>query len=353
MPHLHPGETTQTCLHQVLRRISSYLPTNNPPEGFSSPQEGLDMQSLLYTPDAAFEDEVLTQLPFYNEDNVEDDLADCNHGTTTTDIGPIAVPDFAKGIRIGQLNINSIRNKIDELKIFLMQYSFDVCGITETKLQQQEASTNYNIIGYQLLRFDRTTRQGGGSALYIKEDVSFIHLNYDVKFSVESEVNIIQLFPEHRKPLIVILIYHPPNNCTKQFILSLQSLILHVDNDKVNFTIIGDLNVNLLVSDVYSRSLTNTTSAYGLTQLISSPTRVTLHGSTLLDPIFVSFPKKVRQSSVFSLTNSDHKFVFCVIGKVKVTLPSKIISFRSYKDQDWENLDWKDRLGPAFFYECY
>jgi glutathione peroxidase-family protein len=171
-------------------------------------------------PDAVVHDDALTQLPFHNEDNVEDYPADCNSGMTTTDI---AVPDFAKGTRIGHLNINSIRNKIDELKIFLMQYSFDVCGITETKLQQQEDSTNYNTKGYQLLRFDRTTRQGGGSALYIKENMRFIHLNYDVKFPVETEVNIIQLFPDHRNPIIVILIYHPPNNCTKQFIFTISS----------------------------------------------------------------------------------------------------------------------------------
>jgi exonuclease III len=288
--------------------------------------------------EAAFEDEEFNQLPFHNEHNIEDDPAEYNHEKPTTDIGPIAAPDFAKGIRIGHLNINSIRNKIDELRIFLMQYSFDVCGITETKLQHQDDSLNYNINGYHLQRFDRTTRQGGGSALYIKEDMKYIQLNYDVKFPVESEVNLIQLFPEHRKPIIVILIYHPPNNCAKQFILSLQSLLLNVENDKVDFTIIGDLNVNLLVSDVHSRSLTSTVSSYGLTQLISEPTRVTIHGNTLLNPIFVSFPKKVRQSGVFSLTNSDHRFVFCVIGKVKATIPSEIVSFRSYEELDWEKM---------------
>jgi hypothetical protein len=108
------------------------------PKDFHRLRKGWTCSRCSTPLDAAFDEEVFTQLPFY----YEDDLADCNHGTTTTDIGPIAVPDFAKGIRIGHLNINSIRNKIDELKIFIMQNFFDVCGITETKLQQQEDSTD-------------------------------------------------------------------------------------------------------------------------------------------------------------------------------------------------------------------
>jgi hypothetical protein len=99
--------------------------------------------------------DLFAHLPFLDDGNLVDDVKDDTKESkrqrppTSSDTAPIAAPQLQKGLRLRHLNINSIRNKIDELRIFLMQYSFDVCGITETKLQQDDDSTRFNIQGYQ------------------------------------------------------------------------------------------------------------------------------------------------------------------------------------------------------------
>ena len=61
---------------------------------------------------------------------------------------------------IGNLNVNSISNKFDQLKLFV-QGKFDVLVITETKLDSTFHTSQFLIEGYSKpYRFDRN-RNGG------------------------------------------------------------------------------------------------------------------------------------------------------------------------------------------------
>ena len=71
---------------------------------------------------------------------------------------------------IGNLNINSIPNKFDQLKI-LIKDKVDILLITETKLDSSFPENQFLIPGFSKpFRKDRN-RHGGGLLLYIREDI--------------------------------------------------------------------------------------------------------------------------------------------------------------------------------------
>ena len=65
---------------------------------------------------------------------------------------------------IGHININSIRNKFESLKI-LIKGNLDIIVITETKIDETFPSRQFAIEGYALpFRLDRNADDGGGGA---------------------------------------------------------------------------------------------------------------------------------------------------------------------------------------------
>ena len=73
-------------------------------------------------------------------------------------------------LTIGNLNINSVSNKFDQLKLFL-QGKVDILIVTETKLDSNFPTSQFVIDGYsEPYRFNKN-RNGGGVLIYIREDI--------------------------------------------------------------------------------------------------------------------------------------------------------------------------------------
>ena len=73
-------------------------------------------------------------------------------------------------IIIGNLNINSISNKFDQLKLSF-KGNVDILLVTKTKLDSTFPTSQFLIDGYsEPYRFDRN-RNVGGVLLYIREDI--------------------------------------------------------------------------------------------------------------------------------------------------------------------------------------
>ena len=91
------------------------------------------------------------------------------------------VNDFSNSLRtyrisnvgkiiIATLNINSIPNKFDELKM-VISGNIDVLVLTETKLDDSFPTGQFCMEGFSTpLRLDRN-RHGGGILIYIREDL--------------------------------------------------------------------------------------------------------------------------------------------------------------------------------------
>ena len=71
-----------------------------------------------------------------------------------------------------RLNINSLLNKIDELRYIARSSNAAVIGITETKLDNTVYDSEVTVNGYNIFRNDRN-RNGETVACYIRNNICF------------------------------------------------------------------------------------------------------------------------------------------------------------------------------------
>ena len=105
--------------------------------------------------------------------------------------------------------------------------------------------------------------------------------------------------------------YRPPNSPPERF-NEFEIVIDKIDAENKVLFILGDVNCNLLPEAfAYNSSyLTSIFDIYGLSQLITEPTRVTPTSKTLIDLCITNSPEKVTNSGVIHLGISDHSLVF-------------------------------------------
>ena len=71
---------------------------------------------------------------------------------------------------ISHYNVNSIRHKFHEMRHILNKNSFDIFGISETKLDDSFPLNQFSIDNYKLYRQDRNSK-GGGVMVYVKDTI--------------------------------------------------------------------------------------------------------------------------------------------------------------------------------------
>ena len=64
----------------------------------------------------------------------------------------------------------------DELLIYMQDKPFDIFTLNETRLDNTVSDSEVKISGYDIVRRDRN-RNGGGVAMYIRSNISFINRN--------------------------------------------------------------------------------------------------------------------------------------------------------------------------------
>ena len=78
---------------------------------------------------------------------------------------------YKYNMSIAHININTIWNKIDEIKLLLNEGLFQILAISKTKLDSTYNSSLLQHPHYRMLRRDRK-RGSGGLLMYIKNSVS-------------------------------------------------------------------------------------------------------------------------------------------------------------------------------------
>ena len=108
------------------------------------------------------------------------------------------------------LNIHSLVKHVDELRVFLAEFSFDIRAINDESLK----SSKLHIPGYEFIRHDRN-RHGEGVRFYIKSSKSYIvRSNLNV---INLENLTIEIRKPNSKPFLVAIWYRPPCSPTDLF----------------------------------------------------------------------------------------------------------------------------------------
>ena len=250
-------------------------------------------QSRQQRQNTACSGDVATQIPLADDDIVNES---CTFGG-----------DLPSGLRFVQWNARSVYPKIEELRLITgnSKREADVLGITETWLNTTYSDSSVPIDGYNLERKDRSTGRGGGVAVYLHDSVS-----YNRRHDLEKD-QLEDLWVEIKCPCsigtLLGTVYRPPDNTRIDNWCSLiESTLERIQGDSKETILMGDINTNFVNGVVTNEKWRAVVDTFQLTQVITSPTRVTATTDTLIDHIYTTHPEHVRASKAGVLSASDH-----------------------------------------------
>ena len=201
------------------------------------------------------------------------------------DLKEYRTKNFGK-IIFATLNVNSLRYKFDEIKS-LVSGKIDVFVINETKLDSSFPTEQFYIPGFRVpYRIDRD-RNGGGTMIYVREDIPSKELTRHT-FKDDIEGIFIELnFKKYK--ILVLGTYRPPNSDKLDYFDSISnSLDLYLTKYE-KFVLLGDFNVNVNNTDPIFREFIE---KYSAKNIVKNPHH---HFSTSVEVIDFS---KLPQTSL-------------------------------------------------------
>jgi endonuclease/exonuclease/phosphatase family metal-dependent hydrolase len=105
----------------------------------------------------------------------------------------------------------------------------------------------------------------------------------------------------------ILTIYRSPKGNFKNFLKRLVLILQKLYDNKHNFIICGDVNVNYLSDNKDKSQLNVVLHSYNLSSTVTFPTRIGLHSHTAIDNVFTDTPS-IGKYYLYPLTNglSDH-----------------------------------------------
>ena len=214
-------------------------------------------------------------------------------------------------IIMATLNINSIRNKFEQLKM-LISGNIDVLVITETKLDDSFPTGQFFIEGFSIpFRLDRN-KHGGGILIYIREDIPSKELT---KHTFNDGIEGIFLELNFNKyKLLVLGTYHPPNQNNDYYLNSISNSLDLYLGDYERFILLGDFNIQ--DSDT---CLMEFNSQYDSKNIVRDPTCFkSINNPTTIDLIITNLSRSCINTKTFINSLSDFHTLSCNYFKHKI-----------------------------------
>ena len=237
-----------------------------------------------------------------------------------------------KQCKIGHINVNSIRHKIEPFRHVLTENVLDILTIQETKLDNSFPDNQFYVDRYKLYRQDFKGNEGG-IMMYIRDDFphrrrldienhGFNNHNGRIEIlALEATINNSKWF--------MISVYKQPKVKVTHLINCVESIMDLCMCDNLNSTVVimGDLNVDMLKPN----SLNDCFDVYGLKNLIKEST-CNKGTPSLLDLIVTNQPKRFQNSVSAETGLSDFHSLVCVSTKLNVPQNKcNTFKYRSFK----------------------
>ena len=191
---------------------------------------------------------------------------------------------YKSNLKIAYLNINSIQNKLDEVKVMLNENLFDILFIAETKIDSTFSNDLLSQPGYRHIRRDR---QGGGGLLaFIRNDLLVYRRGKFEPQAVESIC--LDVVDSRKSRFFVCACYRSQKLCkVSDFVSSLTSATELMYRSRNELVLLGDFNLDMDDSAGKSpnKNLSDFCDTFCLTNQVTEPTRVTDKTSSLIDVI--------------------------------------------------------------------
>ena len=237
---------------------------------------------------------------------------------------------------IGHLNINSIRNKLHDLKILSKDLTPTVLAISETKVDASFPNVQFLLDDYFNpgdFRKDRTSH-GGGLMIYIRKGTPCKRLQQYEEKNIESICFEIAI---NKRKWLIFAIYRPPYNSNLQSFFQYLNRMTDKAFDKYeNIIILGDINIDIKrdkgeKSELFSHFC----ETFSFKNMIKADTCFTKTSSSSVDILLTNQPRYFMHSLSIETGISDvHTLIVTHMrAHIKKLKPIQI-QYRSYKNYD-------------------
>ena len=123
--------------------------------------------------------------------------------------------DSTKGLKIIHLNIRSLNNKIDLLRLWVEQHKPNIITLSETWLTNKISNNEIKLTNYVLYRADRGTRCGG-VVTYVSTTLAS-ELIVPAVGPSNFESIFVKIILHENKYITIVNIYRPPSAPAESF----------------------------------------------------------------------------------------------------------------------------------------
>lgn len=237
---------------------------------------------------------------------------------------------YKKGFKMFHQNIRGLKGKYDEIQDILYHCKkIDIFSLTELFVNENTIA-DFNIPGYEFIKRARGNGPGGGVGTYIRNNISF-KIRKDLE-DIDIEAIWIEIFPKRSKSFIFCVMYKPPESSKhlpKDFSTKLSQKIEAISKEKKEAILMGDLNTNYLeLND--QPTIKEIFDTYGFFQQLTTPTRITINTSTLIDVILTNRPTTINDHKVIAAGLSDHNLTACSRKLNNTKYLPKVIKIRDF-----------------------
>lgn len=154
-----------------------------------------------------------------------------------------------------------------------------------------------------------------------------------------------------RHDVVIVGIYRPPrsigNNYHVTFEKDLNNLILWASVRKSLLLITGDRNLDRpRPLSREGKIFCDLEDTQGLTCVITRPTQITTNSQTLIDVILTNKPELFKECGVCDVGISDHALVYGLIKERNCFYESKVLTVRTYKELNEQQLRMDLDMAP-------
>lgn len=263
--------------------------------------------------------------------------------------------EYASSTTCFHLNVQSAKNKTDDLEMLFDQFdfSFDVIMLSETWYTDE-----VNVLKLPLYRsfcVNRTSRRGGGLSILTKDYQCELVSDYS-RITPDYEVLCIR-----NNSKIFVVMYRPPKGNLEVFFDFFESFLEFVNEEKCTVVCGGDFNIDMTVDTVAKKTFDLLISSGGCTNVVTRPTRVTCQSQTLIDLFISNCSSECMKAGVIGCDLSDHLPIFIAvksiprgISKTQRTMiqkisPDQLDRFRSaVSNVNWSGVLQEDTADGAY-----
>ena len=247
--------------------------------------------------------------------------------------------DNVNRVVMGHININFIRNKFGMLSS-MIKYNIDILMVSEAKLDSSFPQAQFRIEGYAPpFRCDRNSH-GGGSLLFIREDIPTKIISITPLKDFEG---IFLKLNFRKKQILLCCSYNPHKNVISNHLNILGKILDTQMKIYDNFFIVGDFN-----SEMTESAMENFRGTYHLHNVIKDPTCFkNINKPSCIYLLLTNFPKSFLKSQTFETGLSDfHKLTLTVLKIHYKKQKPLVVTYRDYKNLSHESfrselLEWK------------